>query len=136
MGYRPLNLVVVNGTFAICRLSGDAPIPSWAAGGPFSSITRTTDELSIVCLQDAVPDDIPCERGWRCLRIAGTLPFSAVGVLASLLTPLLTPVAEAGVSAFAISTFDTDYLLVKADDFEKAVTALQHVGHSVMPAGA
>jgi hypothetical protein len=127
VGYRPLSLVVVNGTFAICRLSGDAPIPSWAAGGPFSSITRSTDELSIVCLQDAVPDGIGCERGWRCLRIAGILPFSAVGVLASLLTPL----SEAGVSAFAVSTFDTDYLLVKADDFEKAVTALRQVGHSL-----
>ncbi len=127
MGFRPLNLIVLNGTFAICRLGGDAPIPCWASRGPFSSITRTTDELSIVCREDAVPADIACERGWRCFQIAGTLPLSAVGVLASLLTPL----SDAAVSAFAISTFDTDYLLVKANEFEKAVTALRQVGHSI-----
>jgi len=120
-------LLVVDGTFAVCRLAGDASIPSWAAADHFFSITRTADELSIVCRQEAVPEDIPCERGWCCLRVAGKLPFLVVGVLDSLTTPL----ADAGISVFAISTFDTDYLLVKEKDRAAAVEALRGRGHSV-----
>jgi hypothetical protein len=122
-----LNLIVVEAAFAVCRLEADAPIPSWATAGSFCSITRTADELSIVCRQDAVAEGILCERGWRCLRVAGTISFSVVGVLASLTAPL----AEAGISVFAISTFDTDYLLVKAEAMEKAVEALRGQGHNV-----
>ena len=77
--------------------------------GAFTSITRTPDELSIVCDEDAVPADIKAERGWRTLRIEGPIPFEMVGVAAALLSPL----AEAGISIFLVSTFDTDYLLVK-----------------------
>jgi hypothetical protein len=122
-----LALLVLDETFAVSRLSGDAPIPTWTAAGSFFSVTRTAEELSVVSRQDAVPDGVRCERGWRCLRVVGTIPFSAVGVLASLATPL----AEAGVSAFAISTFDTDYLLVKESDLAAAVEALQRQGHTV-----
>lgn len=128
MVYNPLNLIVLDGTFAICRLGADATIPAWATAGQFFSITRTADELSIVCRQDAVPEGIVCERGWRSCRVAGTMPFSVVGVLASLTAPL----AQAGISVFAVSTFDTDYLLVKEDDFEKAVVALERAKHSFM----
>jgi hypothetical protein len=124
---RQRTLLMVDGAFAVCRLSGDAPIPPWASAGPFVSITRTADELSVVCRQDAVPDGVVCERGWRCLRVAGAMPLSAVGVLAALTAPL----AEAGVCVFAVSTFDTDYLLVREADTEKAVTALRQAGHSV-----
>jgi hypothetical protein len=127
VGFQQLTLLVLDGTFAICRLGGDSPIPSWAAAGHFFSITRTADELSIVCRQDAVPEGVVCERGWRCLRVAGAMLFSVVGVLASLTAPL----AEAGISVFAISTFDTDYLLLKEKDFEKAIAALHHAGHSI-----
>jgi hypothetical protein len=74
-----------------------------------------------------VPDGVQCERGWRGLRVAGAMPFTAVGVLAS----LTIPVAAAGVSLFAVSTFDTDYVLVKADDLAKAVDALRAAGHTV-----
>jgi hypothetical protein len=122
-----LNLSVVDGIFAVCKLSADATIPAWATAGHFFSITRTADELSVVCRQGAVPDGIKCERGWRCLRVAGTIPFSVVGVLASLTAPL----AEAGISVFAISTFDTDYLLVKAKDLERAVDVLRRRGHTI-----
>jgi hypothetical protein len=101
-------------------------MPSWAAG-EFVSITRTTDELSIVCRASAVPDEVVCERVWVCLRVAGAMPFTAVGVLASLTAPL----AEAGISLFAISTFDTDYLLVKAPDFNAAADALRRYGHTI-----
>lgn len=122
-----LSLTVVKGSFAVCKLDNDAPFPAWATAGDLSSITRTADELSIVCPQSAVPDDIQCERGWRCVRVAGAVPFSVVGVLASLVTPL----AEAGISVFTISTFDTDYLLVKEEAFEKALGALRRAGHTL-----
>jgi hypothetical protein len=116
----------MDGTFAVCRLPADAPLPVWVPSADFFSITRTTDELSVVCRESAVPGEITCERGWRCLRVAGTMPFTAVGVLASLTAPL----AEAGISLFAISTFDTDYLLVKATDFDAALSALRGYGHA------
>ncbi len=114
---------------AVCRLAADAPIPEWVDLSPAAlcSITRTADELSIVCAEDAVPDGVQCERGWRALRVAGVLDFSTVGVLASLATPL----AEAGVSIFVVSTFDTDYLLVKEIDLNKATAALEAADHTV-----
>jgi hypothetical protein len=118
---------MVDGTFAICRLGGGSPIPPWATAGPFFSITRTADELSVVCGQDDVPEGVSCERGWRCLRVAGAMPFSVVGVVASLTAPL----AEAGISVFAVSTFVTDYLLVNEDLWERAVDVLVRYGHAV-----
>ena len=127
MAFQQLTLIVVDGVFAVCRLEPGAPIPIWSTADDFFSITRTADELSVVCRQDAVPDGINCERGWRCLRVAGTIPFSVVGVLASLTAPL----AEAGISVFAISTFDTDYLLVKAEDLERSVDVLRGCGHTI-----
>jgi hypothetical protein len=123
------SLVSLHGTFAVCRLAADAPVPAWAAGGPFASITRTADELSVVCRQEAVPDGVTCERGWRCLRVAGVIDFAAVGVLAALVVPL----AGAGISVFAVSTFDTDYLLVKEHDLPRAVEVLRRAGHAVRP---
>jgi hypothetical protein len=122
-----LSLVVLDGIFAVGKLEPDAPLPSWATACSLFSITRTDDELSVVCRQDTVPAGITCERGWRCVRVAGTLPFSAVGILASLTTPL----AEARISVFAFSTFDTDYLLVKEAELEAAVEALRQQGHTV-----
>jgi hypothetical protein len=120
-------LLALEGTYAVCSLDGAFPIPPWATAGAFFSITRTADELSVVCPQEAVPEGIACERGWCCLRVAGTIPFSAVGVL----TALTAPLAEAGISLFAISTFDTDYLLVKENDFEAALAALRQAGHAI-----
>ena len=111
----------------MCRLGAEAPIPPWATAGSLFSITRTADEPSIVCRQDAVPEGV-AERGWRCLRVAGTIPFLVVGVLASLAAPL----AEAGISVFAISTFDTDYLLVKEKDLTMTLDALRRSGHAVL----
>ena len=127
MSFHHLNLTVVDGIFAVCRLEPDTPIPVWSTADDFYSITHTADELSIVCRQDAVPTGIPCERDWLCLRVAGTVPFSVVGVLASLAVPL----AEAGIGVLAISTFDTDYLLVKAEDLERSVDVLRGCGHTI-----
>jgi len=122
-----LTLLVVEGAYAVCRLAADAPRPAWAAGGRFASVTRTPDELSVVCEQDAVPADVRCERGWRALRVAGTLDFAMTGVLASLVGPL----AGAGVPVFVISTFDTDYLFLKEQEFARGVEALRQAGHEV-----
>jgi hypothetical protein len=123
----PLTLILIEDTFAICRLKSDDPLPNWVTTDSFFSITRTPDELSIVCRQDTVPQGMKCEAGWRCLRIAGMMPFSLTGVLASLVTPL----AEAAISVFAISTFDTDYLLVKESGLDHALNVLREAGHLI-----
>jgi GNAT superfamily N-acetyltransferase len=124
-----LRLLEVPGSFAVCKLAAAAPIPQWATTGHLFSVTRTADELSVVCPEDAVPEGVACERHWRCLRVAGAMPFTLVGVLASLTTPL----ARAGVALFSFSTFDTDYLLIKTDDYQRAVATLRAAGHLVEP---
>ena len=124
---QPHTLTLLPDTFAICWLEANTAIPSWATEGRFFSITRTSEELSIVCQESLVPDSIRCERDWRCLQVAGPIPFTTVGVLASLVQPL----AEAGISVFAVSTFDTDYLLVKAADLARTIEALRLKGHSI-----
>jgi hypothetical protein len=120
-------LIALSGTFAVSRLPAEAPLPPWAAGDPFVSITRTTDELSIVCPEEAVPIGVDAEQGWRCLRVAGPLDLGLVGVLASLVGPL----ASAGIPVFVVSSFDTDYLLVKLGDYDQAVAELRRAGHRV-----
>ena len=112
---------------AVCRLPWDAPMPVAPAGGSLFSATRTDSELSVVCRQDAAPPRAALEPGWRALTVAGPLDFSLVGVIASLTTPL----AEAQVPVFVLSTFDTDHVLVKATDLERAVEALRSAGHTV-----
>jgi hypothetical protein len=110
------------GTFAVARLPPAAPIPAWAAG-PLTSVTRTADELSIVCADAAVPVDVRAERDFAAVRVTGTVDFAVVGLLASLTRAL----ADAGVSVFALSTFDTDYLLVRTRDWPRARAALASV---------
>jgi hypothetical protein len=127
MSSRKLRLHLLAGRFAVCRLEGDSALPDWALRAGFVSITRTDDELSIVCAEENVPADVRAERGWLCFKVAGLFAFSEVGVLASLTEPL----ARAGISLFAISTFDTDYLLVKADDLSHAAETLTSAGHQI-----
>lgn len=119
------------GSYAICRLPADAAVPSWATGGATWSVTRTPDELSIVCDEERVPADPPptlrCVRGWRMLSVAGPLDFALTGVLAGLTRPL----ADAGVSVFSVSTYDTDHLLVRAEHLQAAVAALRGAGYEV-----
>jgi len=122
-----LALSLVPDIFAVCRLGAGDAVPAWGSSGTFVSITRTGDELSVVCPQSLVPNDVRCEQGWRCLRVAGTMDFSMIGVVASLVTPL----AEAGISVFVVSTFDTDYMLVRETDLEKVLAALRGAGHEV-----
>ena len=122
-----LTLELVAGSYAVCRLGAAEPVPAWAGGGPFVSITRTDVELSVVCPQEAVPAATLAERGFRCLRVAGPLGFGMTGVLASLSGPL----ASSGVSIFVVSTYDTDYLMVQERDLERAVDALTRAGQCV-----
>ena len=122
-----LTLDLLPGRFAVCRLDPEAPLPEGTLAAPFASATRTADELSIVCPEPRVPAGARCEPGWRCLRVRGPLPFSAVGILASLTAPL----AAGGVSLFALSTFDTDYLLIQESDLDRALAALRAAGHVI-----
>jgi len=125
---RRFQLTVLPGFFAIVRLAADAPLPSWASAGDFFSVTRTSDELSVVCLATQVPSSITAETGWRVLKVHGPFALSEVGVLAALAAAL----AHAKVSLFAISTFATDYLLVNDKSLNAAVAALRAAGHSVV----
>jgi len=122
-----LRLLGVPGRFAICRLSPADPVPSWANGPGFVSITRTADELSVVCSDAAVPEGVESTRGYVAMRVAGVLAPELVGVLVSLAKPL----ADAGIPILAIGTHDTDYVLVREADVERAVSALRHAGHEV-----
>jgi len=128
---KPLTLLEVVGRFGVCKLPPGSAIPAWATAGDVFSVTRTGDELSVVCRQEMVPAETQAEVGWRCLRVAGAMPFTLIGVLAS----LTGPVAAAGVGVFAVSTFDTDYLFVKEAEFPEAVAALRGAGHSVEEGG-
>ncbi len=114
--------------FSVARLSPGDGIPSWASQSPFFCITRTSDELSIVASEEVIPSDIQQEKGWRALKLHGPIAFSEVGVLNSLTMPL----ANAGISIFAISTFDTDYVLVKEENISRAIDALSSAGHVIM----
>lgn len=122
-----LRLSALEDQLAICRLAPDSEVPGWATEAWFVSVTRTPDELSIVCPEPYIPDEITREDGWRALAIEGPLDFSLVGILASVATTL----AEAGLSVFAISTYDTDYLLVQEDALATAVAVLRESGHGV-----
>lgn len=127
MNRRALTLDILPETYAVCRLEADGAIPEWAGDAGFVAITRTASELSVVCPQDAVPATVRQERRWRCLQVAGPLDFTLTGVLASLADPL----AAVGIPIFAVSTFETDYVLVKDDQLSRAVLALAQAGHRV-----
>ena len=121
-----LVLSLMPGEFAVCRLPAGAPLPAWAgSSSQFYALIRTPDELSVVCAEQDVPDTIQAETGWSLLQVHGPLDFSLVGVLASLALPL----AQTGVSIFALSTYETDYLLVRKADLSRAVQALVQAGH-------
>jgi hypothetical protein len=122
---------VAPGTYAICRLPAAADVPPWAsAAGGFTSVTRTAEELSIVCEEGRIPspepDGLRREDGFALIKLHGPFPLDAVGILASVAKPL----AEAGISLLAIGTFDTDYVLVKRTHAERAVAALTQAGHT------
>ncbi len=122
-----LTLSILPETLVICQMDKDARIPDWLLASTFYSITKTAEELSVVCPQTNVPEGIKRDEGWRCLKVEGPLDFSAAGILASLTMPL----AKEGISVFAMSTYNTDYLLVKERHLEKAVQILAQNGHQI-----
>jgi uncharacterized protein len=128
-----LDLRLMNGRYSVCRLGPAGTIPEWATrASGFTSITRTAEELSIVCAESHVPEGTKCENGWRVFKIEGPFDFALTGILVSVAKPL----NEAGLSILALSTYDTDYVMVKAKDAETAVKILTAAGHSVSSAAA
>lgn len=123
----PQTLIVEPGEYAVCQLEPDQPLPEWLPEAPFWTVTRAADEVSIICSAEAVPFDSSHDGGWRLLRMIGPFPFDLTGILESVLTPLAT----AGVGILAISTFNTDYILVKQARLPVAVAALRAAGHIV-----
>jgi len=113
------------GTYAIVRLASDAAIPAWATEGEFTSITRTADELSVVCPTEYVPLEIHFPLRWISLKLEGPFPFSQTGVLLSFIRPL----SESEIPIFAISTFDTDYVLIQEEFASAAVELLKVSRH-------
>lgn len=118
-----LTLRLLEGNLAVARLKNDAALPAWLDmnSKPLVCAMRTSDELSIVCPEEVVPSNVLSEKGWRAFRIVGTIDFALTGVLASVLNPL----AEAKVGIFALSTFDTDYILVRAEKLGQARAVLE-----------
>ncbi len=128
MDLHKLNFSVLPGRFAVSRLAAETPIPDWIHSGPFSCVSRTSDELSVVSLTASVPAEVQSEKDWICLKLLGPFPFQLTGILASFLDPL----AEANIPIFAVSTFKTDYILVKEDDKERALETLLEAGHELV----
>ena len=124
---RHLELSLLPERFAISRLGADSPIPAWATQGSFFSVTRSGDELSIVTELSRVPATVKSQPGWRVLKVHGPFVLSEIGVLAAVAAPL----AEAEISLFAVSTFDTDYLLVASETLSAAIAALERAGHTI-----
>jgi hypothetical protein len=121
------------GPYAIVRLAPDAPVPAWAflsnpTKGDFTSVTRTADELSIVCPTANLPPDVHSPHRWICLKLEGPFPFSLTGVLLSFIQPL----SNNAIPIFAISTFDTDYVLIP-EDHSRALDVLREAGHELLP---
>ena len=117
---RNLTLSLMPDTYAICRLSPDSHVPEWAFQGTFYSISKTSDELSIVVDQRYAPAGIKKAEGWKGFKVEGPLDFALTGILASLSKSL----AENKIPLFSISTFDTDYILVESQYYEQAKKVL------------
>jgi hypothetical protein len=118
----------LSGTYAIVRIAPDAPVPDWATKGEFTSITRSADELSIVCPTENLPPDVRSSHRWICLKLEGPFAFSLTGVLLSFIEPL----SDNGIPIFAIATFDTDYVLVQEESSATAIKLLTRAGHKMM----
>ena len=125
-----LTLVALPGTYGICRLAPDEPLPAWGVQGEFFSLTRTAEELSLVCNEAQIPETVLCARGWRLFKIDAVMDFSLVGIVAGISAAL----AGANVGIFVLSTYNTDYILVRQPDFAVAAAALQTAGYTVLDA--
>jgi hypothetical protein len=127
MTIHPLTLFLLPETFAICHLAPGTPFPDWVQTNSFFSLTNTSEEISLVCLMESLPSDVEADRDWRCFKLPGPIPFSLAGILNSVTLPL----AQANLGIFAISTYDTDYVLVKQEVLPQALSALTDAGHTI-----
>lgn len=125
---KKLTLKILKNRYSVCRLNKNDEIPKWIFQEEFFSITRTDDELSIVCLQDKIKEDIKCEKGWKVLKIEGPLDFSLVGILSRISTLM----ANNDISIFAISTYDTDYILIKEESIKRAIEVLENNNYNII----
>jgi hypothetical protein len=114
--------------FAICQLGSQSPVPGWVYDCDFFSITRTHTELSIICPEMNIPDNITSSRGWRVIKIEGKFDFNEIGVLNSITTPL----AKAQISLLTTSTYDTDYILIQESHYDRARLVLKNAGHQLI----
>ncbi len=125
-GYRR-SLFLLKGLFAVCRLDKKASVPDWAMSKHFFSVTRTDDELSVVCPQVGIPAGIDCEPGWRCLKIESPFEFDLSGMISA----IAAPVAGAEIDVFAVATQDSDYLMVRARDLDRTMSLLSEMGYRI-----
>lgn len=134
-GLGGVGLALLEGTYAISRFEPGAAEPQWVRAGAVAeaaegrllfSLTRTPEEVSVVCAEELIPEGVEASRGWGALRVRSRLDHSLTGVLASIATPL----AAAEVPIFTVSTFDTDYVLFPSERLEEAVEALEEAGHT------
>jgi hypothetical protein len=128
MDSKNLSLKILPDRMAVCRFEPTTPVPDWIDQSGFYSITRTEEELTIVCAETLVARGTTSEAGWRCFKVEGPLDFSEIGIIFSLTQPL----ARSGVSVFVLSTFDTDYLMVKEKNLSEAIDALRAEGHKIV----
>ncbi len=122
-----LKIRLLQGIYAVCQISNREKVPSWVEEKGFFSVTKTEDEISVVMLQDKISKEIKAEKDWRILKVEGILDFSLIGILAKISSVL----AENQISIFVISTFNTDYILVKEEKIEKAMAVLNLEGYEI-----
>lgn len=126
-GNETIVLKLLEGIFGVCKLGAKDEIPTWVNGDKFISITRTEEEMSIVCEENNIPQNVVYEPDWRILKIEGILDFSMIGIIAKISSIL----AEKGISIFVISTFNTDYILIKEKNINNAIEVLEERNYNI-----
>jgi len=127
MKQRQLQLSLLKDKYGICTLPNNAPIPDWALTQSLASITRTEKELTIVCRREILPSQYQSDLNWRCFKIDGSFDLNQIGVISSISSTL----ADAGISIYVISTYDTDYFPIQQQDLEQTISVLSNSGHSI-----
>lgn len=123
-----VRMQLLDGDYGVARLDPSEPIPAWAEGPGFVSISRGDDELSVVCLESRIPDGVRDDRGWACLKLLGPFAFDETGIVLSVIAPL----SGNGIGIFVVSTFDGDHVLVKREDLDVARRLLTDAGHTLV----
>lgn len=124
-----MRLREIAGRYGVARLAAEARIPDWANGPGFSAIVRADDELTVVCLEDRIPEGQTAQRGWACFRSLGPVPFDQAGVLSA----LIAPISGAGIGVFVLCTFDGEHILCPEAELARVKTILNREGHEFEP---